>query len=126
MNACQTATACTANQCQFASTGAAGCCNAPSDCPQPAGSCLDRACIANQCATTPVANCSDDGGAVVDLGRAPTEDLATAPDLSASLSVTGGGGCTLAGHGAGGGAPAPLAFVVLVALLAFARRRSPE
>ena len=115
-NACQQAMACTANMCVFGSTGAPGCCNAPADCPAPTEPCLQAACVANQCATAPISGCTDDGG------TPPADDLATAPpDLSAAISLSGGGGCSFAPAG-DVASSAALALVALV-LFAFAVRR---
>ena len=113
-NACQTATACTDNRCVFGSTGASGCCNSATDCATPTNPCLVATCVANQCAEAPVAGCTDDGGGPIDV------DMSEAPDQSASVSLSGGGGCALAGGHPG----SPLALVVVALfLLAFARRR---
>jgi len=96
-NACQQATACTANMCVFGSTGASGCCNSASDCPKPSEPCLQAACVANQCATSPILGCSDDGGTAIDMTTAAADAATPAPDLSAALSLSGGGGCAFAG-----------------------------
>jgi hypothetical protein len=77
---------------------------------------LQATCVANQCATAPVADCTPDGGtpAGVDLA-APVGDLA-------GLNLGGGGGCAL-----GGGASPRAPALVVAALFLFAlslRRRS--
>lgn len=117
-NACQTASACSNNMCSFASTGAAGCCNSAADCAAPADPCLQATCVANQCATTPVAGCTDDLGTPLapdDLANpiAPPSDLATAGSLA------GGGGCAL-----GGDASSTSLFALLLVAFALRRRRA--
>ncbi len=116
-NACQTATACTNNECVFGSTGAAGCCNVANDCETPGDPCLRAVCVANQCATAPA--CSDDGGTPGPTDMAATADSAAAPDLSASLSLSGGGGCAFVGTHA----PPRALLLVALLLVAIALRR---
>ncbi len=147
-NSCQVPSACnaTTNRCKFTGkTGVSGCCTTATDCALPSDACLERTCVANQCGTAPISGCTDDGGiapdmlsprdmaahdASVDLSvpdlALPGADLgkSTTPDL-AGLSLSGGGGCAVAGHDA---APpwAALALALALALSAFARRRRTQ
>jgi MYXO-CTERM domain-containing protein len=78
---------------------------------------LQADCVANQCATSPVAGCTDDLAT-----PPPPDDLAVAvaaPDLSTATSIAGGGGCSFA---RGASSPGAIAFVAL-SLLALALRR---
>jgi hypothetical protein len=145
-NSCQVVSGCTNNQCQITGrTSVLGCCNPTTvntDCPRPSNPCLQRACVANQCATAPITGCVLDMAQPMDM-TAP-RDMAHAPDLSLPLdmsslpdlavpdlappprdfahapqvSVTGGGGCSVGGDGAG-----DVLALFGVFTLAFALRR---
>ena len=81
------------------------------------------ACVANQCATSPVSGCVD-AAVPDDLSVAPN-DLAEPADQTVSLSPSGGGGCALVA----GAAPADdaaargLALAGVALALAFSFRR---
>ncbi|MGZ3430152.1 MAG: hypothetical protein ACXVCV_26050, partial [Polyangia bacterium] len=102
--------------CVFGSSGAAGCCDSAADCPTPTAPCLAASCIANQCAEAPIVGCTDDGGVPI------VPDLAEAPDLSAAVTLSGGGGCALAG--ARSSSPAALRGVLLLFVVRARRRRA--
>jgi hypothetical protein len=151
-NSCQAVAACTSNECVFTGkTNVAGCCNlstVDSNCPAPSDPCLKRTCIANQCGTSVIAGCVPDmSGLDMALPRdmAPPSDLAPGSDLNATpdllppapdlarardlaapgqmVSVTGGGGCALAGPAAPAGSGALVMLLGFTLSLALRRRR---
>jgi hypothetical protein len=124
-NSCQTVGSCIANRCSFVpKIGTRGCCNTPSDCPKPSNpACYDVSCVDNQCVDTLLPGCTEDGGTPVDGGSADMGAPEPGADLAApgQLSLTGGGGCGVAGSD--GGAGTACALVVAFTLASWLRRR---
>jgi MYXO-CTERM domain-containing protein len=143
-NSCQIAT-CTNNQCVFTGrTNVAGCCNpttVDTDCPTPTNPCLRRTCVENQCGTSVITGCvpdmsrpdmaqprdmaqpqdlapGTDLSPPRDLAQPLVPDLSRGRDLAApgQLSVTGGGGCAVAGPATPTGLFILLAFTLSLAL----------